>query len=125
MSTDCAERQADIDTLRRLNQNYVRSVEASDVGYFEEVLSEDFLNTSWDGSLLDRAGFLAQIARPAGVSSLEAHDVRIRLLGDIAIIHARTSYRKPDGSGGAGRYTDVWARRQGRWVCVAAQVARG
>ena len=119
------ERQADLDTLRRLNQNYVRAVEQSDAGYFEEALAEDFLNSNPDGSLVDRAAFIAQIARPATVSRLEAHDVRIRILGDIAIIHARTTYTKADGAPGAGRYTDIWERRQGRWLCVAAQVTRG
>jgi len=24
-----------------------------------------------------------------------------------------------------GRYTDIWARRNGRWLCVAAHVTRG
>jgi ketosteroid isomerase-like protein len=95
------------------------------VGYFEEALAEDFLNSNPDCSLVDRAGFLAQIARPAMISDLEAHDVRVRIMGDIAIIHARTTYRKPDGRAGVGRYTDVWARRQGEWLCVSAHVTRG
>jgi ketosteroid isomerase-like protein len=125
MRADDAERLADLDTLRRLNGNFLLSVETSDVGYFEEALAEDFLNSNPDGSLVDRADFLAQIARPAMIARLEAHDVRIRLLGDVAIIHGRTTYRKSDGRAGAGRYTDVWARRQGRWLCVSAHVTRG
>jgi ketosteroid isomerase-like protein len=59
------------------------------------------------------------------VSDFEAEGVRIRLLGDVAIIHGRTVYTKPDGRPGAGRYTDVWSRRRGRWLCVAADVTRG
>ena len=116
---------ADIDTLEKLNGGYMKSVQRSDVRWFENNLAEDFLNSNPDGSLVDRAGFLAQIARPAMISNLEAHDVRIRIMGDIAIIHARTTYKKPDGQAGAGRYTDVWARRQGRWLCVSAHVTRG
>jgi ketosteroid isomerase-like protein len=125
VQTDTVVNAADTDTLRRLNEDFVRSVEMSDVRCFEEILAEDFLNSNPDGSLVERAGFLAQIARPAMVSNLEAHDVRIRILGDIAIIHARTTYIQPDGRAGAGRYTDVWARRKGRWLCVSAQVTRG
>jgi ketosteroid isomerase-like protein len=125
VTAEAAEGLADADILRRLNQNYIRSVEESDVCYFEEALAEDFVSTRPDCSLVDRAEFLAQIARPAGVSNLEAHDVRIRLLGDTAIIHARTTYTKPDGQAGSGRYTDVWARKLGRWLCVAAHVTRG
>jgi len=116
---------ADTDALRQLNQDFVRSVQMSDTGRFDEILAEDFLNSNPDGSLVDRAGFLAQIARPAMISNLEAHDVRIRIMGDIAIIHARTTYKKPDGQAGGGRYTDVWARRQGQWLCVSAHVTRG
>lgn len=115
----------DANTLQKLNEDYVRSVQLSDVRRFEELLAEDFLNSNPDGSLVDRGGFLKQVARPAGVSNLEAKDVRIRLLGEVAIIHARTTYSKADGQPAAGRYTDIWARRDGRWVCVAAHVSRG
>jgi len=45
-------------------------------------------------------------------------------MGDVAIIHARTTYMAPDGRMGAGRYTDVWARRGGRWLAVSAHVTR-
>ena len=89
-----------------------------------EILADDFLCTNPDGSLVDRAGFLEQKALPVKISNLEAHDVNVRVMGDFAIIHARTSYTRPDGERGAGRYTDVWARRQGRWLAVSAHVTR-
>ena len=117
--------KADTDTLEQLNQDFCRSVEHSDVHRFDEILADDFLNSNPDCSLVDRARFLEQIAKPAMISQLEPHDVRIRILGDIAIIHARTTYRKANGGSGAGRYTDVWAYREERWVCVSAHVTRG
>ena len=115
---------ADVDSLRQLNRDYIRSVQTSDVRRFDEILAEDFLCSNPDGSLVDRAGFLAQTARPVTISKLEAHDVRVRTMGDVAIIHARTTYTMTDGRVGAGRYTDVWARRQGRWLAVSAHVTR-
>ena len=115
----------DLHTLQRLNDGYIRSVRMSDVAWFQENLAWDFMNRNPDGSLVDRAEFLAQIARPCSVSDFAAEDVRIRLLGDIAIVHGRTVYRKPDGQPGAGRYTDVYAYREGRWLCVSADVTRG
>jgi hypothetical protein len=51
-------------------------------------------------------------------------DVRIRVLGSTAIIHARTTYVLGDGRHGTGRYTDVWAVRGGRWLAVSAHVTR-
>ena len=117
--------KSDLDLLRVLNEDYVQSVQRSDARRFEEILAPDFLNSNPDGTLVDRAGFLAQVAKPVTISNLSTEDVRIRVLGDIAIIHARTTYTRPDGRQAAGRYTDIWARRQGRWLCVAAHVTRG
>lgn len=113
-----------LDTLKRLNLEYVRSVDQADPRWFDRHLASDFMNSNPDGSLVGRAAFLKQIARGAAVSDLEAQDVLIRVMGDLAIIHARTSYKTPAGKAGSGRYTDIWSRRDGRWVCVAAQVTR-
>jgi ketosteroid isomerase-like protein len=117
MSTDQA-------TLEALNREYIRSVSEADVRWFDAHLSQDFVNSNPDGSLVDRAGFLAQIGRGSTVKNLGIEDVLIRVLGDVALIHARTTYTKPDHQPGAGRYTDVWARRGDRWVCIAANVTR-
>jgi ketosteroid isomerase-like protein len=115
---------SDIETLTALNADYIGSVQRSDTKRFEEILSDDFLNTNPDGSIVDRKGFLAQIAPKAKISNLQCHDVNVRLMGEFAVIHARTSYILPNGTPGSGRYTDIWARRGGKWLCVAAQVAR-
>ena len=124
MKTDAVTNHADIDILRQLNQDYIRSVQISDTRRFDEILADDFLNSNPDGSLVDRAQFLAQIARPATISNLEAHDVRVRVMGDFAIIHARTTYMHEGGRAGAGRYTDIWAKRGGKWFAIAAHVTR-
>ena len=114
----------DLQTLIELNRDYFQSVQKGDVHRFDEILADDFLCSNPDGSLVDRKAFLAQTARPVTISNLEAHDVNVRLMGDVAIIHARTTYLGPDGRPGAGRYTDVWARRGGRWLAVSAHVTR-
>ena len=116
--------KSDHDTLAALNRDYIRSVQTSDVRRFDEILAHDFRCSNPDGSLVDRRAFLEQTARPVSIRNLEALDVDIRLMGDFAIIHARTAYARPDGSPGAGRYTDVWARRDGRWLAVSAHVTR-
>ena len=111
-------------TLDALNREYIRSVSEADVRWFDANLAADFVNTNPDCSLVDRAGFLAQIGRGSTVKDLGIEGVLIRVLGDVALIHARTTYIKANGQPGAGRYTDVWARRGGGWVCVAANVTR-
>jgi ketosteroid isomerase-like protein len=121
---EAAAAVSDRDILSRLNSDYIRSVQNGDVRRFDEILAADFSCSNPDGSLLDRAGFLAQTARPVTISNLQTHDVEIRMFGDVAIIHARTSYTLADGRPGAGRYTDVWACQNGKWLCVSAHVTR-
>jgi ketosteroid isomerase-like protein len=123
LKTDAAT-QTDIDALTALNREYIHSVQHGDVRRFDEILADDFLCSNPDGSLVDKKQFLAQTARPVTISGLTAEDVRVRILGDVAIIHARTSYTTADGEQRNGRYTDVWARREGRWLAVSAHVTR-
>jgi ketosteroid isomerase-like protein len=111
-------------TLSDLNHHYVRSVDQADVKWFDQHLAQDFVNTNPDGTRLDRAAFLAQVGRGSAVKDIREHDVQIRVLGDFAIIHARTSYTKPDGSAGGGWYTDDWQLRPEGWRCVSAHVSR-
>jgi ketosteroid isomerase-like protein len=123
MKTDTAT-QSDIDALTALNRDYIHSVQHGDVQRFDEILAEDFLCSNPDGSLVDKKQFLAQTARPATITGLEAQDVKVRILGDVAIIHARTSYTAADGKQRYGRYTDVWTRRNGKWLAVSTHVTR-
>ncbi|HEV8533631.1 MAG TPA: nuclear transport factor 2 family protein [Methylomirabilota bacterium] len=123
MATTTASR-SDLEVLQTLNRDYINSVQAGDVRRFDQILAEDFLCSNPNGTLIDREAFLKQTAQPVKISNLQAHDVNIRLMGDIAIIHARTTYARPDGQPGAGRYTDIWARRNGTWLAVSAHVTR-
>jgi ketosteroid isomerase-like protein len=115
---------SDLDALVRLNEDYIESVKKSDVGRFREILADDFLCTLPDGTLIDREQFLVNTAKPYSLRNLQAHDVNVRVMGDFAIVHARTTFTLSDGTPGSGRYTDVWARRNGQWLAVAAHVTR-
>jgi len=116
--------ETDLATLHELNEAYIRSVQASDVQRFEQLLAADFVCSLPDGTLIDRQHFLERTAGPVNIANLAAHDVNVRIMGDVAIIHARTTYTMHDGRAGSGRYTDVWARRGGRWLAVSAHVTR-
>ena len=115
---------SDLETLLALNQDYIRSGQMVDIRRFREILADDFLCSLPDCSLIDKARFLEHTARPLTISNLQVHDVDVRLMGDVAIVHARTTFTTADGRAGASRYTDVWARRNGQWLAVSAHVTR-
>lgn len=114
----------DLDLLSKLNDDYIRSVQNGDVARFDEILAPEFYCSNPDGTLIDRPAFLQQTARPVTIADLRADDVIIRRFGDVAIIHARTTYTLPSGATATGRYTDCWARIDGHWLAVSAHVTR-
>jgi ketosteroid isomerase-like protein len=115
--------QSDTETLTMLNHDYVASVQGANVKRFDEILADDFLCTNPDGSLYDRAQFIELIGKGPRISELREDQVNIRLLGDFAIIHARIHYRSKAGVERMGRFTDDWARRDGKWVCISAHTS--
>ena len=123
MTTNTAT-ASDVEVLRDLNGQYIHSVVHSDVARFTEILADDFLCTNPDGSLIDKPQFLRQTAVPVSFTDFDVDDLRIRVLGDVAIVHGRTRFALKDGRRGRGQYTDVWEKRQGRWLAVSAHVTR-
>jgi len=114
----------DLDLLRDLNQAYLDSVRLGDVERFRQLLADDFQCSTPAGELLDKAQFLARTAGPRTLKRLTGEDVRIRILGDVAIIHAATVFTSVTGQEGRGRYTDDWQKLTGTRVCVSAHVTR-
>ena len=114
----------DIEELTALNRDYVASVQNNDDMRFDVILAPDIYCSNPDNTLVDRAALLQQTAKPVAIKNLRAEDVKIRVLGDFAIIHAATSYTTADGQQAHGRYTDCWAKQNGKWLAVSAHVSR-
>ncbi|MFC0109570.1 nuclear transport factor 2 family protein [Kibdelosporangium aridum] len=106
--------------LEQLNNDYVHADQFSDVQRFNEFLAEDFI-VQTPGITRNRAEFLEYIAKPRPFKDLAVHDVTIRILSDVALIHARSTYTMlADGAQREALYTDTYQKRAGTWVCVAA-----
>ena len=112
--------KSDLEILTQLNADFVASVQNGDVRRFEQILAEDFMASLPDFLLRDKKQFLDMMAAPRRFAEIKADEARIRLLGDFAIIHAHMILRTADSVQRQGRYTDVWQRRNGKWLCVAA-----
>ena len=109
----------DLDELTSLNRDYVASVQNCDVKRFDEILAR-ILCSNPDKSLVDRAGFLKQTAIPVTIKGLVATDVKIRIMGDFAIIHAPPAVQRQTASpprdatptAGPSRTGAGWRRRR-------------
>ena len=118
--TDTKQSTEDLAILEQLNLDYVHSDQFNDVKRFNEFLGDDFI-VQTPGVTRNREEFLDYIAEPRPFKDLAVHDVNVRILSDVALIHARATYTMlADGTEQEALYTDTYQKREGTWVCVAA-----
>lgn len=114
------DRLDDLQQIEELNRQYLRAGETSDVPWYAANLSDDYLCSTVDGKVTDRTAFLERIGRGHQARDFAAVDTQIRFVGELALVHAGFRCTNPDGSAGTGRYTDIYVKRDGRWLCVSA-----
>ena len=118
--SDATQSTEDLAILEQLNKDFFHSDQFNDVKRFSEFLAEDFIS-QFPGVTRNRAEFLDYIAKPRPFKDLAVHDVNIRILSDVALIHARVTLTTLDGGvAKEALYTDTYQKREGTWVCVAA-----
>jgi len=96
----------------------------------ERFYADEYIFTDEDGVLSNKAKEIANIT--GGMFQLTAYkfeDIRVHIYGDVAVVTGRNTIKgtwediKRDISG-PYRFTDVFARRNGAWQCVASQASR-
>lgn len=113
--------------LIRLEQAYARALITRDMAFLRSYYAPDYRGGNWMG-FQTRATILQKIRDSRyTVRSMELRDMTVRVLGDIAIVQGVdeevTSMRGRDTSG-RWAFTDVFARRGGRWVAIATHTSR-
>lgn len=119
------ERMADAEKeLRELEAAEAEAILASDLPALEKLWSEDYTVNAPDNQIRDRKGVVAAIK--AGVIKYTSFDrkvERVGLHGDTAVVMGSETV-KPSGGPEDGktverRYTDVWGKKDGKWLMIA------
>jgi ketosteroid isomerase-like protein len=117
---DTKQSTEDLAILEQLNLDYNNADQASDAKRFSEFLAEDFI-VQTPGVTRNRDEYLEYVAKPRPFKDLALLEAKIRILGDVALIHGRARYTMiADGVKQEALYTDVYQKREGNWVCVSA-----
>ncbi len=88
------------------------------------LLPDTFVYTDYDGTVMNKAQFLADLKDPAYQATLIANeDVRVSGYNDAAVVtgtyHSKGKYKgRPFEHW--GRFTDTWLFQDGLWMCVAS-----
>ena len=114
--------------LTGLEQRLAQAWVTGDRAFIEGLLADDWSVTDASGQVLTRAQVLAETfaSTDRRIEAMAIDDLRVRLLGETAVVTGRTratgSY-KGQSATVVIRFTDVFARRSGRWQIVASHAS--
>ena len=114
--------------LMQTERTLTDSLLKHDSAAFEETLADAFVFVAPDGSLQERAAFIADLGNGnLKITSTTNEDMAVRVYGDAAVVSYRSTdkgtYKDTDISG-QYRWTDVFVKQKGRWRIVATQGTR-
>jgi len=108
-----------------LEQQWLQSQKTNNPDLVAPLLADNFVDTSSDGKVTNKAGALAQ-AKSTKWNSVEYNDLKVSVFGDAAIATGGIKGSETDASGKTvtvdERWTDTWVKMPGgKWQCVASQ----
>jgi uncharacterized protein (TIGR02246 family) len=113
---------ADEQALIQIERDWAAASAANDAAALEKLTTDDYVNNS-NGQIITKKQLLADIRSGASkVSSAEASDLRVFVVGDTATVHGvwtqKSSLRGKDTSA-TERFVDTFVKRDGRWLAAA------
>jgi ketosteroid isomerase-like protein len=112
--------------LRQAEQRIFQAIQARDLPALEAELAESFVLFSHGNPEQDRASFLAAIRdMPFQILEIRGEDVRVRVLGDVALVSGiqRARVAMPDNGAivnAATAFVDAFARTDEGWRLLHA-----
>jgi ketosteroid isomerase-like protein len=111
--------------ILKLDRQWLDAYEKGDAAALARIEADDFLVTYADGKVLTKAQEIELVKKgmPSGTTlKLSSEEPKVRVYGDTAIvtgIFVQRSTQNGQESITRERFTDVWAKRNGRWQAVA------
>ena len=114
--------------IEALEQQWREAVISNNVTAMDQLLADDYIGISANGTVETKAQALAQ--RKAGtvqIKTLDLNDLKVRVYGDTAVVTSQASLEGTNGQSdisGNYRYTRVYNKRLGQWKIVSFEASR-
>jgi len=109
-------------------KDWVDAVPKREAARIGPLLADDFVAILWDGKQRTKAEHLAEISSGQYVvESITLEDTQARVLGDTAVVtyyQFEKSQTAGTNTSGGSAWTDILARRDGRWQIIAEHGSR-
>jgi ketosteroid isomerase-like protein len=114
--------------VAELNRRWMQAYVNGDVDFLEKHMSEDYVGTFPDGTVLDRQAEIEAVKSGAvTISEMTPKQMNVRVYGNSAVITGRSHIEAVVAGQPMSadlRFTDVWIVQGGSWRAVASQVTR-
>ena len=122
------EGQRTAETLKQLERDWADAEKAGDVEKIGRIVADDWTGVDNDGRKLTKQQLIAHIKSGKDkTDSVELGPMEVEVLGDAAVVQGSDTEK---GTANGERtsveiiWMDVFANRDGKWVCVRSQFAR-
>jgi ketosteroid isomerase-like protein len=116
------------DQITKLEQGWAQATIKDGVAAVDQYEADDIMSTDPSGRVTDKAQDKKDLSSgDLKFQSIELSDLKIRVYGNTAVVTGtetlKGTYKEQDISG-KYRYTDIWAKRNGKWQAVGSQATK-
>jgi ketosteroid isomerase-like protein len=112
-------------TLQAMERDWLNAEKNHDATVFERLVADDWIAITPDGTSQTKAERATEI-KTAHTTSATLGDMKVRVFGDTAVVTGTDDETTvQDGKKSSDHYvwTDVFVKRNGKWLAVASQTA--
>jgi len=111
--------------ILQIERDIMAAIKGKDTAALEPMLADEFVYRTHFGVEADKAAFLESITSfPVEIISLRGEELKVNVYGETAVLTGVqvAEARPPEGEAeeSAVAFTDVFVRREGRWLMVLA-----
>lgn len=118
---------ADMAAIKALNEAWIHSYMTKDTATVGRIWADDFILVNPAGKRFTKQDGIKNMGNPTPhFLSTHVDTAEVHVVGNLGYIMARASFVSADDAGkqtkGTTDYLDVYEKRKGHWVCIAAHV---
>lgn len=125
VSQTCLSQSTDVETLKRLNKDWINSYPTKDAATLSNIFADDFVLINHKGTKMTKKDIIAGLDKQETLST-KIDSVDVELLADnVGVVTAYTTFvLKTEGKEMTGQncYQDIYVKRKGKWLAVKAHV---
>jgi uncharacterized protein (TIGR02246 family) len=118
----------EIEALKQIERDWSDAQKAGDAEKLSQIIGNDWRGLGYDGNRSTKAETIADLKEGKyKLESFEMGPIDVKILGNVAIVQGSDTEKSTtagENTSGKWVWTDVFVKRDGKWVAVRSQSAK-